>query len=165
MGRDLHGSNRVVFSIGVFKLLKATVLIALGVASLLGVAETWLEDAAQRIAWSGAFPGRTTLRHAVADLMSVDERTIRRLGIAALCYAVVFTVEGVGLVLGKRWAEWLVVAVTMSFIPLEIYELHHRFGVGKLAALAVNVAIGGYLLWERLRQAPGSVARTRTSRA
>jgi uncharacterized membrane protein (DUF2068 family) len=165
MGPHAQGSDGVAFGIGVFKLVKATVLIAIGVASLMGVAESWIEEAAQRIAWSGAFPGRATLRLAVADLMSVDEETIRRVGIAALCYAAVFATEGAGLVLRKRWAEWLVVGVTASFIPLEVYELWHRFGVGKLVALALNVAIGGYLLWERVREAPRSHARTQTSRA
>jgi hypothetical protein len=35
-------------------------------------------------------------------------------------------VEGVGLWLRKRWAEWLTVIATSLLVPFEIYELIHR---------------------------------------
>jgi uncharacterized membrane protein (DUF2068 family) len=145
---------RVVFAIGVFKLVKATLLVGLGLASILGLADDLAERVAHAFKWAGAFPGRATMRHLLARLMSVDERTLREVGIAALGYAAVFTVEGVGLLSRKHWAEWVVVGVTASFIPLEIYELHHHFGVGKLVALGLNVAIAVYLAWDRLRGTP-----------
>jgi uncharacterized membrane protein (DUF2068 family) len=151
MSHSEGNSDRVVLGIGIFKLVKAIALVIIGVASVLGFAESWIEEAAARLAWAGAFPGSETLRHGVADLMAVNERTIRHVGYAALGYALVFATEGTGLLLRKPWAEWLVVGVTASFIPLEIYELHHRFGPGKLVALAANVAIAIYLAWDRLR--------------
>ena len=60
-------------------------------------------------------------------------------------------VEGTGLVLRKRWAEWLTIVVTSSFVPFEAYELVHKPGVGKAVALVVNVAIVVYLI-VRVRQ-------------
>ena len=151
MGHSSGSGGRIVFAIGLFKLAKAIILVVLGVASILVVAEGWVEEAATRLAWTGAFPGRETLRHGLTNLLAVNERTFRHVGYAALGYAAVFTVEGVGLLLRKSWAEWLVVAVTASFIPVEIYELHHRFGAGKVVALVVNIAIAVYLAWDRLR--------------
>jgi uncharacterized membrane protein (DUF2068 family) len=151
MSHSAGRGGRAVFLIGLFKLVKATVLVIVGVAGVLGAAEVWLDNAAARLAWAGAFPGRETLRHGIAGLLAVDEKTIRHVGYAAIGYAAVFGVEGTALLLRKSWAEWLVVGVTASFIPLEVYELHHRFGVGKLVALAVNVAIAAYLAWDRLR--------------
>ena len=41
-------------------------------------------------------------------------------------YAALFAVEGVGLWLGKRWAEWLTVVTTSLLIPIEIYEIVHK---------------------------------------
>ena len=38
-------------------------------------------------------------------------------GVAILCSAAEFLVEGVGLLKKRRWAEWLTVGVTASFIP------------------------------------------------
>src|SRR5262249_47735664 len=52
-----------------------------------------------------------------------------------------------GLLLKKRWAEWLTVLVTASFVPFEVYEIAQRGGAAKIAALVLNVAIVAYLGW------------------
>lgn len=68
------------------------------------------------------------------------------IGMVALGYAVLFGIEGIGLWLGKHWAEWFTVIATGSLIPLELYETLHRFGWLKLATLVGNVAIIVYLV-------------------
>lgn len=68
------------------------------------------------------------------------------IGLVALGYAVLFAIEGIGLWLGKHWAEWFTVIATGSLIPLELYETLHRFGWLKLATLVGNVAIIVYLV-------------------
>lgn len=67
-------------------------------------------------------------------------------GLVALGYAVLFGIEGIGLWLGKYWAEWFTVIATGSLIPLELYETLYHFGWLKLATLAGNVAIVVYLV-------------------
>ncbi|GAA0887861.1 DUF2127 domain-containing protein [Rhodanobacter soli] len=67
-------------------------------------------------------------------------------GAVALGYAVLFGIEGVGLWLGKYWAEWFTVIATGSLVPLELYETLHGFGWFKLAALIGNAAIVVYLV-------------------
>jgi uncharacterized membrane protein (DUF2068 family) len=64
-----------------------------------------------------------------------------------LAYAAVFAVEGIGLWMEKRWAEWLTVVVTASLIPLELWEMFHRPTIGKLAILLGNAVIVAYLVW------------------
>ena len=53
------------------------------------------------------------------------------------------------------------VVVTGSFIPIEIYELVKDFGVGKVVALIVNVAIVIYLAWRRLEERKGAFNKIR----
>ena len=67
-------------------------------------------------------------------------------GLVALGYAVLFGIEGVGLLMGKYWAEWFTVIATGSLIPIELYEALLHFGWLKLAALLGNVAIVVYLV-------------------
>jgi uncharacterized membrane protein (DUF2068 family) len=64
-----------------------------------------------------------------------------------LVTAVVFAVEGVGLWMGKRWAEWLTVILTASLIPVEIYELILGLNIWKLLILLGNILIVAYLFW------------------
>jgi uncharacterized membrane protein (DUF2068 family) len=98
----------------------------------------------------GLSPGHRTLSHLLGKLSSFEDGVARRLAVASLCYAAVFLVEGVGLLKKRRWAEWLTVGVTASFIPLEIYEVVQHLSAGKIAALILNVGIVIYLLWVRV---------------
>ncbi|RUL64028.1 DUF2127 domain-containing protein [Dyella dinghuensis] len=89
------------------------------------------------------------------------------IGIVALVYAAIFATEGTGLWLRKHWAEWFTVIATGSLIPVEIYEVFHRFTWLKLAALIANVAIVLYLvrlaLQPHARSSNGSASKaTRT---
>jgi uncharacterized membrane protein (DUF2068 family) len=145
-------SGRLVRLIGGFKLVKATLLVALGLAGLLGVAHQTIEAAESAVEWLGFFPGHAAVHHALVRLDHVDDGKAAWLGAAALVYAAVFTVEGVGLLRRKRWAEWLTVIVTSSFIPVEVYEMIEHFSGGKVVALAVNVAIVIYLVARRLEE-------------
>jgi uncharacterized membrane protein (DUF2068 family) len=145
--------NRVVAAIGLFKLVKAALLITLGIAGLAAVPSDLADGVRHLASWLGISPGRHALAHFLGKLSAFDDHIARKLAVASLCYAAVFLVEGIGLLSGRRWAEWLSVVVTASFIPLEIYEGVKHFGAGKIVALALNVAILGYLLWRRVSEA------------
>ncbi len=99
----------------------------------------------------GISPGHHTLSRLLEKVGSFDSSLAHKLAVASLCYAAVFLVEGVGLLTKRRWAEWLTVIVTASFIPIEIYESVEHFGAGKIAALILNVAILIYLLSRRIQ--------------
>ena len=98
-------------------------------------------------------------KYAVALLAKAELVTNQKLsewsGIT-FAYAAVFLVEGFGLYFHKRWAEWLTVVVTGSFVPLEIYELFRHPSLIKLVLLAGNVAIVGFLIWQLRSTRQGS---------
>lgn len=154
----------LVAAIGVFKLLKAMVLAPLGVASLLGWSEELVRSVADRLRWTGALSGNHVVQAAVGRLLSLDTRDLREIGAAFVVYAGVFVVEGIGLLRGRPWAEWLTVIVTASFIPFEVYELTRRPGVGKVIAIAVNAAIVAYLAWRRVRAHESRISQFRPAR-
>ena len=110
-------SNRVITAIGIFKLIKATRLVTLGVA---GLAKD-PSDLAFRVwhlaSWMGISPGGHALGHLIGKLSAFNDHKARQLAVASLCYAAVFLVEGIGLLSRRRWAEWLTVVVTASSSP------------------------------------------------
>ena len=148
MAHPSRRGDRLVVAIGAFKLVKCGLLLALGLGWLFGVERgaSWANAAG----WTGALAGHRQVRAMVVRLASIDAQQARELAIAALVYAAVFAVEGIGLILRKRWAEWLTVIVTASFIPFEVYELVRHGGAGKIVAIVLNVAIVVYLAWVRL---------------
>ncbi|MCX4746711.1 DUF2127 domain-containing protein [Kitasatospora sp. NBC_01287] len=75
-----------------------------------------------------------------------------------LAYSLIEAVEGVGLWLGRRWAEYLAVVATAAFLPLEGYELHEHASAVKIATTVVNVlAVLWILLSKRLFGLRGGV--------
>ena len=132
--------------------MKAALLIALGIAGLAAAPSDLAHHLRHLGGWIGISPGHHALTHFLGKLSAFDGHTARKLAVASLCYAAVFSVEGLGLLGRRRWAEWLTVVVTASFIPIEVYESVEHFGAGKVVALVLNVAILGYLLWRRVTE-------------
>jgi len=59
----------------------------------------------------------------------------------------------VGLALQKRWAEYFTIITTSSLLPIEVYELARRVSIGRCLALAINLGVVAYLIFE-LRRFP-----------
>ena len=68
--------------------------------------------------------------------------------LSAICffYAALFATEGTGLYLRKRWAEYFVVIVTASLLPLEAYEIWVKITWAKILLTTGNLLILGYLI-------------------
>ena len=64
-------------------------------------------------------------------------------GKVAFFYAALFYAEGIGLYMRKQWAEYLVVIVTASLLPLEMMGIHHRIA---WVAIGGNILIVAYLI-------------------
>jgi len=144
--------------IAVFKFCKATLLVVVG----LGAFELLRPDiAADAQHWVEALAS-TSDRHVLQRLVSLatglSPWRLEVLGIGAFLYAALFTVEGVGLWRGRRWAEYLTVIASLLFVPLEVFEVAHRASSPRLVALVVNLAVVVYLV-RRLRRS-GAAGRT-----
>jgi len=79
-----------------------------------------------------------------AGLLTKDK--LAALSAIAFFYAALFATEGIGLYLRKRWAEYFVVIMTGSLLPLEGYEIWHKVTLAKILLTAGNLMILGYLI-------------------
>jgi uncharacterized membrane protein (DUF2068 family) len=142
-------------TIALYKLLKVVILL------LAAYGEVRLHDAtltAKILSWASARPHgleHDIVTHALSWFSGLSESRIHALRLLTLTYAAVFAVEGVGLWMQRRWAEWLTTIITASLIPLELWELAHRPSLGAAAVLVANMLIVGYLYWHvSTRQQP-----------
>jgi len=85
----------------------------------------------------------------VRRLFSINHGTLERVGVLVALFAIVEGVEAVGLWLGKRWAEYLTFIATTALLPLELYEITHRFTPLKVLTLIVNLAVCAYLIYAK----------------
>lgn len=143
--------------IGAFKLVKAMLILglALGLLRLAhGEAAATLDQWAiqMHIDPDGEHVGRL-----VQKILQLDESRLRALSAGMIAYASLFLVEGIGLIMKKRWAEWLTVVATASLVPLEVYEIVRHPRPLRVAVLVLNLAIVWYLA-DRLRRPAVSFA-------
>ncbi|MEI9942445.1 MAG: DUF2127 domain-containing protein [Pseudomonadota bacterium] len=147
----------VLIAIALFKLVKATLLIALGVGafSLILQGDT-VRTMRHLLSELGVDPSHPLVIKGIAKVSGVGPRRLEEVGVGTFAYAIVFLVEGIGLLLRRHWAEYLTSIVTASFVPFEIYELVHEPTAFKVVGLAANVLIVVYLvlrLWRERREA------------
>ncbi|MEH2296837.1 DUF2127 domain-containing protein [Nostoc sp.] len=79
-------------------------------------------------------------------VLNLNPRTLAFSGIGAGVYAIVTSIEAIGLWYEKRWAHVLVLGLVGISIPPEIYELIRGFSAIKILILVLNLAVFGYLL-------------------
>jgi uncharacterized membrane protein (DUF2068 family) len=123
--------------------------LALGLGHLLkhGVEETLQH-------WTRAV-GLDVENHYVQKLImagtGISRRRMQVLRLGTLLYGALFCVEGTGLLMRKRWAEYVTIISTAGFLPVEGYELIHRFSAVKTAVAVLNVIVVIYLIVQLCR--------------
>lgn len=134
--------------IGVVKVFKASLLVAVGIGAV-RLLHRDIADEVERWSrrlnvdawnpWFQTFP---------AKLEAMSPHKMSLLCAGAFVYAGLFLTEGTGLLMRKRWGEFVTIFITGSFLPFEIYELVAKeFSVFKLLLLIGNVAVVIYLIW------------------
>ena len=136
--------------IGVFKLLKGLLLLAVGIGAL----KLLHKDIAEVVTrWAEAVrvdPDNQYIHGILTKVFSVTPKQLKELSAGTLIYAGLLLTEGIGLLLQKHWAEYFTVITTAGLIPLEIFELFKHFTAMKVAILIINILIVWYLV-RRLR--------------
>jgi uncharacterized membrane protein (DUF2068 family) len=132
--------------IAILKFGKAALLLAVGLGAI-RLLNPEIADRAQ--GWATALAAssdRQMVQHLLARAVSLRPARLEALGVGAFLYAGLFATEGVGLWRAKRWAEYLTIIATASFIPFEGFEFAQRATPLRGGALVLNIAVVAYLV-------------------
>jgi uncharacterized membrane protein (DUF2068 family) len=136
----------VLFLIGLFKLFKALLLIAIGIAALRFLHKDLSNSV---LHWAQVLRVDTDNRYIhgfLVRIFRVTPKQLKELSVGTFVYAGLFLTEGLGLLLRKHWAEYFTIITTGALIPIEIHELVRHFTVVKLVVTVINVLIVWYLV-------------------
>jgi len=148
--------SRLIRLIALFKLFKASLLIAVGVGALKLIHKDIATVLQHWVTMLGLDPGNQYVDRALEKAAKLSPNKIKGLGVVSFIYAGLFLTEGIGLWLVKRWAEWFTVIVTSSLVPVEVYEIHRHPTPIKILVLMINIAVVGYLLYRIRSERSGS---------
>lgn len=138
--------SMVLFLIAVFKLLKAALLIALGIGAIKFLHKDLPSAALHWIDVLRVDPDNRFIHRILLRIFRVTPKDLKELSVGTFIYAGLFLTEGTGLLLRKHWAEYFVIITTGLLIPLELYELFRHFTPLKLAVTIINLLIVWYLV-------------------
>jgi len=143
-GRRSHNGWLVL--IAFYKFLQALLFVAIGLGAhrllVKGIA-----DQIDLLAHHLRFNPESRLVNFLLEKASLlNDPALRRIGFVAYSYAAVTFVEGIGLYLEKAWGEFLTLAITGSFLPLEIFEIFRRLTWPRIGLLTINILVFAYLL-------------------
>jgi uncharacterized membrane protein (DUF2068 family) len=140
--------------IALFKFGKAALLIAAGLGALKLLDPAIVARAQSWGAALAASSDRQLVQHLLARVAGLPPGRLEILAIGAFLYAGLFATEGVGLWLARRWAQYLTLVATASFVPIEAFEVARRLSLPRIGALALNLGVVVYLGY-RLRHRRG----------
>ena len=144
--------SRGLLLIGLFKLSKAVLSIVLGVGALklmhhdLGTVVLHISDVLKIDPESRV----VALLMSKADLIGAPQ--LRHFSALTFTYAALCLIEGTGLMLEKRWAEYFTVTLTTLALPWECFELAKEVTAVRIALLLINLVVLAYLVWLLRRQ-------------
>ena len=144
--KSKRSRDKGLLALALFKWFKGLVLFLLAVGFLKLMhhdVEAYFENLLNQFRID---PDNRYLGALLAKLDLLDDKRIKALSGFTFAYSVLFLVEGTGLFFEKRWAEYLTIVATVSFIPIEIYELLKAPSALKCATLVINVVIAVFLV-------------------
>ena len=129
------------------KLVSAILLALIGFGAFHFLKSDDLEETAKHvIALFDLDPKSKLLNSLVNSATDVDSSLLKKIGFGTFFYSLLYLIEGIGLLKAKRWAEYMVVIITASLLPIEIYEIIRKSSPLKIVALAINIVIVIYLI-------------------
>ncbi|MGC2403253.1 MAG: DUF2127 domain-containing protein [Acidobacteriaceae bacterium] len=145
---DSHLSrNRWLIAIGVLKLLKAVLFVSMGFG-IIRLLHKDIADVLLRAALALRFDPENRIVNMLLEKSALlNPHLLKEISFGIFAYAVLDTIEGVGLVLEKAWAEYFTLVLTGSFLPWEIYEIVRHVTVLKIVVALLNMAVFVYLAW------------------
>ncbi len=134
------------------RLLRAALLVGVGVILLTHVHADWVGLARGYAARAGLDPGRNETGRLISSLARFGPRQVERGGEIAIGYGLLEAVEGYGLLRRRQWGEYLtVVSTALLFVP-EVHELLTRPTGLKMGGFVLNVVIVVYLVIRIVRR-------------
>jgi uncharacterized membrane protein (DUF2068 family) len=129
-------------------LVKGVLLIGLALGAFKYLRGDWQNTLIPLIERLNVDPGSRYFQAVVGKIVDIYPKypKLSLLCFGTMLYGAIFCVEGVGLLNQKRWAEYVTLIVTASFLPLEFYELFRHLNALKAIVTILNIAIVVYLI-------------------
>ena len=133
--------------IGVLKLVKGVCFVGLGFALLQMLHHDLYLLSLRAVEALHLDPDRRLVAGLLDKISLINNHRLKQLSALVFIYAALDFIEGTGLMLEKRWAEYFTLILTIALLPFEVVKLINHPNHWTLLVLLVNIVIVIYLAW------------------
>jgi uncharacterized membrane protein (DUF2068 family) len=147
--------DRGIVAIGVLKLFEAALFVLLGLGVIRLAHRGVVDELTRLIVALHRDPEGRFASWLLDKAVLISPLRLKEISAAAFAHAGLDILEGVGLMLRKIWAEFVTLAVSVLFLPLEFFEIARHVTRIRVGITAINVAVVIYLIFHvqmRLRE-------------
>ena len=127
------------------KLLKGVLFLSLAIIAYALSDNDLPVEYRHMLHWLRLNPERKFFSDLAVQVGKLTEANVLWVAAGTLVYSLFSLVEGVGLIFRVSWAGWMAIGESAFFIPIEVYELVHRFSNTVFVILIINIVIVWYL--------------------
>ncbi len=132
--------------IGTLKLLSGLLAVVVGMGATRFLAHDPGPKLERAVTHLGLDPQNHLIHSVISELTGLDQTHLRAIEAGTFFYALLHLLEGIGLILEKTWAGYLVVIATSTLVPFEIYEIIRKPTLLRFSLFLLNVGIVIYLI-------------------
>ena len=115
--------------IGTLKLISSAFSVAAGFGILHYIDRGQGTSLERIVTHLGLDPQNHIIHTVISKITSIDRVHLLAIEAGTFLYALLHLVEGIGLILERDWAGYLVIVATSSLIPFEIYEISQKWSL------------------------------------
>lgn len=138
-----------LYGIIALKMIKGIFFLSLGLGLFQLVDNDLPEDFRRLLSVLHVDPERRFFQNLEARLETVTPKLLIGLASGSFLYSIPSLAESAGLLFRRPWAGWLALGESAFFIPIEVFELTHRFRIAIFFILLINIMIVWYLYRNR----------------
>ena len=146
-----RAGSQALRAIGAFKLLKAVLFFAAAAGMFHLLHRDTEVELIRLLKVFRLSHDKSFVKWMLLSANLLDDPHKRTFGWLLALYGVLFTTEGIGLMMRQRWAEWFTSILTFTAIPIEFYEMWRHYTHVKLAVTIINILILVFLVLHLIR--------------
>jgi uncharacterized membrane protein (DUF2068 family) len=140
-----------LYAIIIVKLLKGALFLSMAIVAYTLSDNDLPDEYRQLLHHLRLNPERKFFSELAVKIGTITEANVLWVAAGTAVYSLFSLIEGTGLIFRVPWAGWMAIGESAFFIPIEIFDLVHRYSTTVFVILVINIVIVWYLFANRER--------------
>ena len=140
-----------LYAIIIVKLLKGALFLSMAIVAYTLSDNDLPDEYRQLLHHLRLNPERKFFSELAVKVGTITEANVLWVAAGTAVYSLFSLIEGIGLIFRVPWAGWMAIGESAFFIPIEIFDLVHRYSATVFVILVINIVIVWYLFANRER--------------